>query len=86
MYTPEGHHYFYCKIYLKLLGSHYTYYFCIINAFPQQLDALEGLYTYAVRPGEMAYIALPNIVWWSLVETRLDDLFTHPCQLMHYTI
>ena len=63
MYTPKFCRSFSHKTYLKLLRSHYTYYFCIIGAYPKQPNAPEGLYTNAVRQGEMAYIALPNIAW-----------------------
>ena len=43
--------------------------------YPKQPNAPEGLYTNAVRQEEMAYIALPNIAWWSLMVNGLDNLF-----------
>ena len=43
--------------------------FCIPSAYPKHPNALEGLFTNAIKQGEMAYIALPSIARWSLLET-----------------
>ena len=58
--------------------------FCIIDASPKQANAPEGSNSNAVRQGEMAYICHPNIAWQRLLETRLDDLWTHPRQLISH--
>ena len=36
---------------------------CIIIAYCKQLNALEGLFTNAIRQREMAYIAFPDVAW-----------------------
>ena len=43
----------------------------------KQPNAPEGSNTNAIRQGEMDYIALPNIAWQRLLETGLDNLYTH---------
>ena len=49
-----------------------------MDAFPKQLNAPKGSSTNTIRQGEMAYIALPYFTWQRLLETGLDDLYTHP--------
>ena len=49
-----------------------------MDASPKQPNAPKGSITNAKRQGEMAYIALPNVAWQRLLETGLDDLWTHP--------
>ena len=48
-------------------------------AYLKQLYALEGSSSNAVRQGETACIALPNVTQQSLLETGLDDLWTRLC-------
>ena len=50
-----------------------------MNASPKQPNAPKGSGTNAIRQGEMAYIAFPNITWQRLLETGLDDLWTRLC-------
>ena len=45
-----------------------------MDASTKQPNAPEGPSTNAVRQGEMAYIALPNVAWQRLKKTGLDDL------------
>ena len=39
-----------------------------MDAYPKQPNPPEGSSTNAVRQGEMAYIAIPNVAWQRLLE------------------
>ena len=49
-----------------------------MDASPKQPNAPKGFSSNAIKKGEMAYIALPNVAWQRLLETGLDNLWTPP--------
>ena len=61
MYIPKHHRYFILYDIANYLEGITHTIFCITDASFKQLNALEGFSTNAVRQGEMANIALPNI-------------------------
>ena len=61
MYNPRLSRHFSSKTWQRRIKIHFTSYFGIISAYPEQPDALEGSITNAVRQEKIIYIALPNI-------------------------
>ena len=82
MYTPSVVAISFRKTWLKHLQRHYTYHFCITDAFPKWLNAPEGSSSNAIRQGEMLYINLPNVARQKILETGLDNLWTCPRHLI----